>query len=381
MKNHFHLAKKNQQGYSLIEILIAVALGAFMVTAAYFIFNTVLKEVYKVENNIGRMGTKVELRSLLENTCTQVNSFTHAQNNLPCLTTKTCTSGLQGNLKIYDEKAALFNDPGITTFDVTLRKCDSSLTSCTTTLSSAYRLVCSGESCKTPDIIMQLKFLKPVPTGQPENIVDSFDITLTYPQIYKNCQDAFSDGNTISDLYLIDPDGNGGICPFKVYCEISVSSGRSRALIGRAPTYAYVDLPRVAPPLEHYGHGVLQQEYITAIFNSLGATKKITVDVEESAKGDLTVPLTVTNISQTQQLANVTYCEYNNTSFVAATGATNSELKIGAKNNAGFVGFSTEIVSGKPVGFTCGNCSADYVCNLGGASCCQQQLKGALWLE
>ncbi|WP_413291578.1 fibrinogen-like YCDxxxxGGGW domain-containing protein [Bdellovibrio sp. HCB337] len=226
-----------------------------------------------------------------------------------------------------------------------------------------------------------MKYLTPATADQPEILVDSFEFALNLPTTYKNCQDALNAGNTISDIYLVDPDGNGGLCPFKVYCDMNPSSGRARALIGRASTHGYTELPRLQVPLETQGHGLLQHEHIAALYNSTGSTKKMTVDVEEASMGNLSVPLNITNINQTQQLANATYCEYNNTNAVNAIGTNSTEFKIGAQNNTGFVGFSTEVVNGKVTGFSCANCSTDYVCSLGGSSCCQQQLKGSLWLE
>jgi len=372
---------KSDKGFSLVETLLAVAIGAFLLTTAYFIFNTVLREVYKVEQNIGRMGTKVELQRLLENSCVQINSLTHSQNNLPCLLAGTCTSGLQGPLKIFDETATLFNDPGVTTYDSALKKCLSTQTSCTTTLTSSYRVVCSSGNCKTPDIVVQLKYTKPTAPGVPDTTVEAFDIAFTFPQVYKNCQDAFADGKTASDVYLVDPDGNGGLCPFKIYCEMSAASGQAKALIANAPAFSYAEIPRLFPPLDMQSHGVLQQEYILALFNSTGSAKKITVNIEASAKGNLTVPLQLSDFAQNQLTANVSYCEYGNRNFIAAPSAVLGYLKIGSQSGAGFVGFSTQVVSGNVVGFSCSNCTSDYACNLGGSSCCQQQLKGSLWLE
>ena len=40
---------------------------------------------------------------------------------------------------------------------------------------------------------------------------------------YQNCEDYYNDGITISGNYSIDPDLDGPITPFAVYCDFETS--------------------------------------------------------------------------------------------------------------------------------------------------------------
>lgn len=356
-------------------------IAVFMTAAAYALFNMVLKEVYKVENNIARMGNKVEMRNLIENSCVQHNSFTNSLNNLSCLGLKNCTTGMTGDLKIFSDKVSLINDPGVTPFDANLYPCGATAENCKHRLKSTYRVVCSSTDCKTPDILLQFKFYKPGATPEPDVVVEAFDISLTYQHVYKTCHEAFSDGNTASDTFMIDPDGNGGICPFKVYCDMSPSLGTARTLIGRASVAPYSELPYLAPPIEMQSQGLMAAEYVQALMASPEMSKKVSVDIEDSLQGNLTTSLQLASATLGLGTGPISYCEQNNRNFHSATNSGSGVWKLGAENGSSFVGFSAEVVASKMVGFSCGNCAADYSCNLGATSCCQSQLKGSIWLE
>ncbi|WP_413290934.1 fibrinogen-like YCDxxxxGGGW domain-containing protein [Bdellovibrio sp. HCB337] len=371
----------NRSGYTLVETIIGLALSLVVLCGFYFFYNMTTQNIVSLKQKISLSGSKLHLRKQIESSCIQANTFQYPANQLSCLKDGTCSSTYQGPLKFIGEDGSVLIDPGVTRFTTDLLVCpdpagDSWL--CPYKIDSSFKIACAGTGCAQPDILVKLQFTK-VDAAGVSQVIDAYENLLTPQRFYRSCAEAKSKGKTASGFYKLDPDGSGGVCPFEVYCRMG--TGLAQALVVSAPLTGYSEIAKVDPPLGLDSPGRLDDKYVLALMSTSDFEKKISVLIKDTAQGSLTVPLVLANTNKGSHQANVGYCEWENTNFVASVLGDTTNWEFVSSIGGASIGYSESTNAGAVSGFHCQNCGTTGVCSLGGNSCCQKNLAGQLWIQ
>ncbi len=281
---------ETRRGFSLVEMILAVGIAS-LVMLSIAVSTNILADFRKLEDKIDLNDYRMSVEVALKDRCAWGNTFYS--------TASTAQSGEvsnDGTFQCYRGPGPAFqqkpgcgpSDPGAGNDLIELRdRADAILLSkgresgitykgtpcsgfssiegagndaCPIKPKLKWRSLCPSGQCWDPMMEFSLSFAHN-PATPTQVSLDHFEFSFIRPgmRIARSCRDHIEAGASGNDLYMIDPDGAGGECPFQVWCDLT-----GWALIINSPSGEAVQARGTVTP---YFAGRLSDGQILAILD------------------------------------------------------------------------------------------------------------------
>jgi prepilin-type N-terminal cleavage/methylation domain-containing protein len=245
---------RQANGFTLTEVLVAMGLGSLVLLVCMYL----LDSLSKMKSNLFTQGTLVSLQTdavkVLNDSCSWVNTLqtTANKNSFSCILNGSDCAKAGGAFTLVDKNNADFVNTS-EGFRVDL----------------SWKPLCDVASCTAPTMEITGQIVSV--TGDSLLNLNAFSFHIIKPEqtkIFKSCQEIFKSFPDSADgFYLIDPDGVGGVCGFKAYCDM-YHDGGGWTLIANAP-YGGLGYPSVfSNDLGIADFGILSDQKIEALIAS-----------------------------------------------------------------------------------------------------------------
>lgn len=193
-----------------------------------------------------------------------------------------------------------------------------------------------------------------------------------------------SGGSSGSGYYTIDPDGEGGVEPFEVYCDMS-SDGGGWALAVNEPAGGVYSLIPIAVPVRPEQRGRLQDEQMHALLEAASNQSTNNVKIKVST---WVFSMRVTDgTKKTQHIGNVACTGYTE-GPTDASSSESTDWSIFNGATGGTVGYHDVITShpnpsiNGPLNFRINLCGwTDRACGAGYGGGCANRQNGEIWIR
>lgn len=386
-----------QKGFSIIETLMAIGISSVVLLSMTDTLITTVKYSKFVDSSQQAQILKDEFKEVLTNECAIDNTIRDPLNiSMECLRAGADCTSFSGSMNLRDNANNLIVDSFTSTagFNYAGNPCNgfdevNGNNECPFRWRFNWKPFClEGSSCENPMIeITSTLEHKPLNNDQLTQIFnfDKYSIkTLKRSyQSYTNCQAALNDGNTVSNIYKLDPDGPGGQCPFLAYCEMNKDGG-GWALISNSQVNGYSEMLETEIPTP-VSFGKISDSKITALLGVSDQTRN-NVKVELSDGGSISNVVSMfvpDNRVGTYNVADTSCTAYDATKITAAWTATPYWAFIAGTvtGKVGFYDSSSESLGGNYNGFVCDSCTEDTMCGRMTGDCCNGSLRGSIWVR